>query len=118
MSSAEQNWIVPWPSMPHRVLSADEVKARTIIVGDIHGCFEEFKDLLEVCKYDPVDTTLILVGDLVNKGPFSLEMVQYARSNNVLCTRGNHEDSALAHALGTNRWPRDDSYAYVDSFTP
>jgi len=74
----------------------------------VHGCFEEFQvsfkpphepptELLLKIEYDPGTTTLILVGDLVNKGPYSAEMVQYCRERNMLCVRGNHDDVALNH---------------------
>jgi len=109
-----QPWIVPAPVTPHVTLS--EVKARTVIVGDIHGCLDEFKSLLIKCNYNPKDTTLILVGDLVNKGPYSAEVVKYARSLNPYCVRGNHDDAALSHALGISKRPRDETYDYVDKF--
>ena len=44
-------------------------------------------------RYDERDTTLILLGDLVNKGPFSAEVIKYARQINAYCVRGNHDDS-------------------------
>lgn len=64
---------------------------RHIIVGDIHGCLHEFEDLLKKISYNPSSDKLILLGDLIDRGPFSLEMVQLARQMNLLCVMGNHE---------------------------
>lgn len=122
------------PTHPHIILSDDKVKERVVIVGDIHGCLDEFKELLEKCAYDGQSSTLVLVGDLVNKGPYSAEVIQYVRSLNPapyvvryadlrLCVlassidRGNHDDFATSVAL--KLWPgaRRDSYNYLDKLS-
>lgn len=66
-------------------------KSRLIFVGDIHGCIEEFKELLIKLNYDPVHDRLILLGDLVDRGPDSLAVVQLAMRMNLECVMGNHE---------------------------
>ena len=114
---SKMSWLTPRPSASHIVLNELMLKSRTIVVGDIHGCLQEFEDLLTKCKYDPTDSTLILVGDLVNKGPYSAETVQYARSLGAYCVRGNHDDSALSHALGIHPRARDESYDYLEKLT-
>ena len=43
--------------------------ARYFVVGDVHGCLDELHDLLRKAQYDDGATRLVLVGDLVNKGP-------------------------------------------------
>jgi hypothetical protein len=48
-------------------------RARVIVIGDVHGCVEEFKDLLRAAKYLPGDVVLLL-GDLVAKGPNSTDV--------------------------------------------
>ena len=110
-------WHVPLPNKPHIILTEKDVRNRVIIVGDVHGCLEEFEDLLLSCQYDPLDCTLILVGDFVNKGPYSARVVRKARELGAVCVRGNHDDTALSYALGTHVYPRKDSYSYVDSLT-
>ena len=48
---------------------------RTIIIGDVHGCFTEFTELLEKCEIGSEDR-LILVGDLMDRGPKSREVFE------------------------------------------
>jgi predicted phosphodiesterase len=48
-------------------------RARVIVIGDVHGCVDEFRDLLIRAKYMPGDLVLLL-GDLVAKGPHSVEV--------------------------------------------
>ncbi|MFI5347390.1 MAG: metallophosphoesterase [Elusimicrobiota bacterium] len=64
---------------------------RTIVIGDVHGCLDELKDLLRAVAVKPEDR-LISVGDLICKGPDSLGVVDWAmKTPNVECVLGNHE---------------------------
>ncbi len=49
------------------------------IIGDLHGCFDTFQALLEEISFDPCRDRLWLVGDLVNRGPKSLDILRWAR---------------------------------------
>jgi predicted phosphodiesterase len=69
---------------------------RTIIVGDVHGCFEELQLLLRKCGHTKGDR-VVLAGDLVAKGPDSQGVVHFARENGVLAVLGNHDAFALLH---------------------
>ena len=63
---------------------------RTIIYGDIHGCLDEFQMLrkeLDLTKNDRE----ISVGDLLDRGPMSNEVLSYARENSIEPVLGNHE---------------------------
>lgn len=64
---------------------------RTIFVGDIHGCIDEFNELLKKLQYDPKTDRLILLGDLVDRGPDTLAVLQRAIDLNLECVKGNHE---------------------------
>lgn len=66
---------------------------RLILIGDVHGCLEELKLLLEKCKFDPVTDHAIFVGDIVAKGPFSLETISFIddMEHSASCVRGNHD---------------------------
>ena len=63
------------------------------IIGDIHGCPSTLLDLLNQLP-DDIDT-IYSVGDLVDRGPNSREVVQICIDNNIKAVRGNHEDMLL-----------------------
>lgn len=70
---------------------------RKIIIGDIHGCLQEFKDLVTLVSYDREKDTLISVGDLMDRGPDPVGCVRFAREMDVLAIRGNHEDQHIRY---------------------
>ena len=80
---------------------------KTFVVGDVHGCFEEFLALLKKMDYAPKKRRLILTGDIIGKGPYSLEMLEWVRKHNIEIVRGNHEqvfiDGAKENKL--SKWP-------------
>ncbi len=65
--------------------------SKVIIFGDIHGCHEEWRELIEKINPDKKDR-LISVGDLICKGPSSRKTLDFAMSlPNLKCIVGNHE---------------------------
>ena len=69
---------------------------RTILLGDVHGCLDELRDLLSLLALTR-DDVLVSLGDLVDKGPYSAEVVQHLRDlrytgHNVVLVEGNHEE--------------------------
>jgi serine/threonine protein phosphatase 1 len=65
--------------------------ARTVIVGDIHGCYEELVQLLDVARVRD-DDLLISVGDVVDRGPRPLDVIELCRNRpRSLVLMGNHE---------------------------
>lgn len=73
---------------------------RIIAISDIHGGYDEFFQLLTNIRYDPFADTLYLLGDYVDRGKKSKEVVQYVRQlskhDNVKVIGGNHDDMFLA----------------------
>ena len=76
---------------------------RLIAVGDIHGCAAEFAELLDKLELRRGDR-LVLLGDLVNRGPDTRLVLDLARSARARCLLGNHELRLLR-----SRRERDDS---------
>ena len=75
--------------------------ARTVVVGDVHGCSAELEDLLESLCFTEGRDRLVSVGDLVAKGPDSQGALGMARRLGARVVRGNHEDKLLgARARG------------------
>ncbi|WP_406703764.1 bis(5'-nucleosyl)-tetraphosphatase (symmetrical) ApaH [Sodalis sp.] len=77
----------------------------TYLIGDIHGCFDELKILLAQVKFNPALDTLWLTGDLVARGPGSLEVLRLVRSlgDSVRMVLGNHDLHLLAVYAGISR---------------
>lgn len=95
----------PQPKVPHAVVCREDVKSHVLIIGDIHGCATEFRSLVEtVAQSLERMPTIVCVGDLVNKGPYSGEVVSLARKYNALCVRGNHDDDLLAARYRVGRF--------------
>lgn len=68
---------------------------RIIAIGDIHGCHQEFSDLLQLLKLEPEDR-LIVLGDLINRGPDSRKVIELAKKHHALALLGNHERRLIA----------------------
>lgn len=72
------------------------MNGRIIAIGDIHGCHQEFAELLALLDLQK-DDRLILLGDLVNRGPDSRKVIDLARAHHALSLLGNHELRLLNH---------------------
>lgn len=79
---------------------------RHIFIGDVHGCLDELRSLLGKLSLRD-DDKLVLVGDLVAKGPDSAGVVAYARELGALSVRGNHDEAVLRYrrAMRENKEP-------------
>lgn len=75
--------------------------SRFVIVGDIHGTFEEFIQLLALLKFNIETDYLLCVGDLVDRGLFSHFVANWFRGNpKAYSTCGNHDNRFLRYLLG------------------
>src|SRR5210317_1790146 len=71
-------------------------------IGDLQGCYDPFRHLLDDIDFDPAKDTVWLVGDLVNRGPKSLKTLRFVRSlgDSAITVLGNHDLHLLAVSYG------------------
>ncbi len=83
----------------------------TYAVGDLQGCLTPLRCLLQRVAFDPTQDRLWLVGDLVNRGPQSLETLRYlyAMRDCLTCVLGNHDLHLLAVAHDIERLKKSDT---------
>lgn len=83
----------------------------TYAVGDIQGCLSDLKELLKLVDFDKKKDCLWLAGDLVNRGPESLETLRFVKAlgKSARTVLGNHDLHLLAAARGYKRLGRKDT---------
>lgn len=77
----------------------------TYLVGDLQGCYDELRCLLDRVAFDPNQDKLYLVGDLVARGDKSLECLRFVKSlgNKAKTVLGNHDLHLISTALGIKK---------------
>lgn len=66
------------------------------VIGDIHGCFHTLRELVQDIKSKYPTADIYSVGDLVDRGKYSLETIEYIKRTGIKFTPGNH-DLMFAH---------------------
>ena len=71
-------------------------------IGDLQGCYQSFRQLLDLVQFDPSSDQLWLVGDIVNRGPDSLALLRFLKqaSDSTKIVLGNHDLHLLMVAEG------------------
>ena len=74
------------------------------VIGDVQGCFDELMLLLDKINFDPKNDELIFAGDLINRGPKSLEVLEFCLENkkSIEVVLGNH-DIYLLYLIHQNK---------------
>lgn len=112
----EHEELVAWSEPAARPAGVKGVRLgakRCDIVGDVHGCHDELLALLDKLgwvatddglHHHPEDRLLVFVGDLVDRGPASVKVLEYANAmieeGRAILVRGNHDDKLRRYLLG------------------
>lgn len=81
-----------------------------IVIGDVHGCFKTLKALINKL---PKDDKICFVGDLIDRGPSSMDVVQYVIDNNFDCVLGNHEQFMIMNSKITDQINRETDQSII-----
>jgi bis(5'-nucleosyl)-tetraphosphatase (symmetrical) len=84
-------------------------------IGDVQGCFGELQLLLEKIAFNPALDRLYFVGDIVNRGPKSLETLRFIKNlgDSAVTVLGNHDLHLLAVACGASKTKRRDTFGDI-----
>ncbi len=87
---------LPVPETIHRVITEEELRGRRLVViGDVHGCYDELVELMKLCNTNDSNICPIFVGDLVWKGPHSAQVVKLLCQLDSFAVRGNADEVAM-----------------------
>ena len=96
---------------------------RTLVISDIHGELELFEELLRKAEYDPDQDLLILLGDYVDRGPNSKEVLNRVielKGRGAIVLSGNHDAMMVAAEAGEpgarERWARNGALPTLQSY--
>jgi len=88
--------------------------AKTYIIGDVHG---EYETLLALVAKLPKDADIIFVGDLIDRGASSKDVIKFVRQNNYRCVLGNHEDLMITYGVSfTKTYPQSVNASFLHSW--
>jgi bis(5'-nucleosyl)-tetraphosphatase (symmetrical) len=81
--------------------------ARTFVIGDLQGCFASLEQLLLKIQFREGIDRIFLLGDIINRGPQSLDCLRWAANTpNVTSVLGNHDFHLMAVSTGNERYHR------------
>jgi len=94
-----------WPDPVQSTENNHRCGARTILIGDIHGCYDEFEQLLHEVRFNVESDRLVLLGDLMDRGKDSCKVFHKARElkaamgSRCVVLKGSHEKFLLDPSL-------------------
>lgn len=85
------------------------------VIGDVQGCYDDLQRLLDKIRFDFRADTLWFTGDLVNRGPKSVETLRFVKAlgRGAVTVLGNHDLHMLAVAENTERYRSKDTFSDV-----
>ncbi len=101
-------------TMTQQKVKAQYKMKKHYIIGDVHG---EFDTLLALIDKLSKDAEIIFVGDLIDRGAKSREIIEFVRQNNYTCVLGNHEDMMINYGTSfTKTYPNSTNPSFLHSW--
>ncbi|MFH1306589.1 MAG: metallophosphoesterase [Candidatus Micrarchaeota archaeon] len=99
-----------------------EQKQRTLVVGDVHGRYAALKDVLKKSHFDKYKDKLIILGDVVDRGKNSKQVVEeLVKIPNKIVLLGNHDKwfyEYMEYGKSPDRWLKQGGYETLESYLP
>lgn len=86
----------------------ENTSGRDFVIGDIHGCYSAVRALLNHVQFRPAVDRLFCVGDLVDRGPHSMDVLELTKQSWFFSCRGNHEQMLIDHLRNPDVVPPND----------
>lgn len=81
----------------HRIGSFDRP---IYVIGDVHGCAEEFELLIKKIKKESPGAKIVQLGDLIDRGPYLMEVFELVEKHEIITIMGNHELNFIQEVKG------------------
>ena len=92
-----------------------DLNKRHFVVGDIHGRYDTFMNLLSIIEYNKETDIIYGVGDLIDRGPKSYEVLKHFEQPNHYTVRGNHEEMIVDFYKWQSVWLNNGGFDTIDS---
>ncbi|XP_041348242.1 bis(5'-nucleosyl)-tetraphosphatase PrpE [asymmetrical]-like isoform X2 [Gigantopelta aegis] len=105
---------LPLPPTLHVTLGPEVVEGKAVfVIGDIHGCYDELCELIHRATDVEPNIVIVCVGDLINNGPHSANVLKHVQGLGCHVVCGNHEEVALREVTNI-KW--NDGYQLPDKY--
>jgi len=91
------------------------------VIGDVHGCYYTLQNLVEKIRFKYPAIQIYCVGDLVDRGNYSAEVIEYLINENIQFTKGNHDMMFYSFyrdpsSLMARNWMQNGAISTIDSY--